>query len=82
MIATEQNPPDALPLPLPLAVAAARLGIRPDALRMRINRGKIKGFKRGGRLFAVLEAMLAEDRISVLSEGRIVVLATAPACAA
>jgi hypothetical protein len=32
--------------------------------------------------FAVLEAMLAEDRISVLSEGRITVLATAPACAA
>ncbi len=57
MIATEQNAPDALPQPLPLAVAAARLGIRPDALRMRINRGKIKGFKRGGRLFAVLEAV-------------------------
>jgi hypothetical protein len=32
--------------------------------------------------FAVLETMLAEDRISVLSEGRIIVLATAPACAA
>ncbi len=52
MIATEQHASDALPL----AMAAARLGIRPDALRMRINRGKIKGFKRGGRLFAVLEA--------------------------
>jgi hypothetical protein len=31
--------------------------------------------------FAVLETMLAEDRISVLSEGRITVL-PAPACAA
>ena len=60
---TEQNisdtlpPPPPLPLPLPLAAAAARLGIRPDALRMRINRGKIKGFKRDGRLFVVLESM-------------------------
>jgi hypothetical protein len=32
--------------------------------------------------FAVLEAMLNEDRISVLSEGRISVLSVAPACAA
>ncbi len=47
---TEQHASDALPL----ALAAARLGISPDALRMRINRGKIKGFKRSGRLFAVL----------------------------
>ncbi len=48
---TEQIDSDALPL----AAAAARLGISSDALRMRINRGKIRGFKRGGRLFAVLE---------------------------
>ena len=40
---------------LPLVQAASRLGISPDALRMRINRGKIKGYKRGGRLFAVLD---------------------------
>ena len=48
---SEQNDSDALPL----ALAAARLGISSDALRMRINRGKITGFKRGGRLFAVLD---------------------------
>ncbi len=42
---------------LPLAAAAARLGISPDALRMRIRRGKARGFKRGGRLFVAL----AED---------------------
>ncbi len=48
---TEQSESDALPL----AAAAACLGISPDALRMRINRGKIRGFKKSGRLFAVLE---------------------------
>jgi hypothetical protein len=48
---TEHRAPNALPL----ALAAARLGISPDALRMRINRGRIKGFKQGGRLFAVLD---------------------------
>ena len=48
---TEQSESDALPL----AAAAARLGISSDALRMRMNRGKIRGFKKGGRLFAVLE---------------------------
>ncbi len=53
MNSTEQNVSDTLPL----AAAAARLGIRPDALRMRINRGKIKGFKRDGRLFVVLGSM-------------------------
>ena len=36
---------------LPLAAAAARLGISPDALRMRMRRGKAEGFKRAGRLF-------------------------------
>ncbi len=36
---------------LPLAAAAARLGISPDALRLRIRRGKAEGFKRAGRLF-------------------------------
>ncbi len=40
---------------LPLAHAAARLGITPDALRMRIRRGKAKGFKRDGRLFVELD---------------------------
>jgi hypothetical protein len=39
---------------LPLAAAAARLGISPDALRMRIRRGKARGVKRGGRLFVAL----------------------------
>lgn len=40
----------------PLAVAARFLGVSADALRMRIRRGRAKGFKRGGRLFVVLEA--------------------------
>ena len=39
---------------LPLAEAAACLGITPDALRMRIRRGRAEGFKRGGRLFVYL----------------------------
>jgi hypothetical protein len=39
---------------LPLALAAARLGISSDALRMRLRRGKAKGFKRDGRLFVYL----------------------------
>jgi len=36
---------------LPLSEAAQKLGITPDALRMRWRRGKIGGFKRGRRVF-------------------------------
>ncbi len=50
MIETEQYAVSALPL----AAASARLGISSDALRMRIKRGKIRGFKRGGRVFVDL----------------------------
>jgi hypothetical protein len=50
-----QNDQAASPNSYPLAVAARILGISGDALRMRIHRGRAKGFKKGGRLFAVLE---------------------------
>jgi hypothetical protein len=39
---------------LPLSEAAQKLGITPDALRMRWRRGKIGGFKRGRRVFIQL----------------------------
>ena len=45
---------------LPLAEAAARLGLSRDALRMRIRRGKARGFKRGRQLFVWLEDTAAE----------------------
>jgi len=47
---TEQNEQTALTL----VQAAAQLGIKPAALRMRYKRGKARGFKRGGRLFIEL----------------------------
>ncbi len=40
---------------LPLAEAAARLGLSRDALRMRIRRGKARGFKHGGQVFVWLD---------------------------
>jgi len=40
---------------IPLVQAAAELGITPDALRMRYRRGKVRGYKRGNRLFIVLD---------------------------
>lgn len=39
---------------LPLSRAAEVLGITPDALRMRIKRGKAEGFRRDGRVFVYL----------------------------
>lgn len=36
---------------LPLAEAATHLGVTPDALRMRMKRGRAQGFKRSGRVF-------------------------------
>ena len=39
---------------LRLADAAARLGITPNALRMRFRRGKADGFRRDGRIFIYL----------------------------
>jgi len=47
---TEQNEQTALTL----VQAAAQLGIKPATLRMRYKRGKVRGFKRGGRLFIEL----------------------------
>ncbi len=63
---------------LPLAVAAARLGISPDALRMRIRRGKAEGFKRAGRLFvypneqpnAPVRAAVRTDEQTALERGQ------------
>jgi len=40
---------------IPLVQAAAELGITPDALRMRYRRGKVRGYKRGSRLFIELD---------------------------
>jgi len=42
---------------LTLVQAAAQLGIKPAALRMRYKRGKVRGFKRGGRLFIELNKL-------------------------
>ncbi len=39
---------------LRLADAAARIGITPDALRMRFRRGEADGFRRDGRIFIYL----------------------------
>jgi len=39
---------------VPLAEAAIRLGLTSDALRMRIRRGKAKGFKRGRQVYVWL----------------------------
>jgi hypothetical protein len=40
---------------LPLAEAAGRLGLTSDALRMRIRRGRVQGFKRDGHVFVYLD---------------------------
>ncbi|MFQ5973650.1 MAG: hypothetical protein ACE5Q3_15085, partial [Alphaproteobacteria bacterium] len=40
---------------LPLKQAAERLGITPDALRMRLKRGTAKGYKAGGRLHVYIQ---------------------------
>lgn len=37
-----------------LGVAALRMGVTTDALRMRFRRGKIRGFRRAGRIFVFL----------------------------
>ncbi|MEE8332760.1 MAG: hypothetical protein V3R85_02845 [Alphaproteobacteria bacterium] len=37
-----------------LGAAAQRMGLTTDALRMRFRRGKIKGFRRDGRIFVFL----------------------------
>jgi hypothetical protein len=60
-----QDDQAASPNSYPLAVAARILGISGDALRMRIHRGRAKGFKKGGRLFAVLEP----DDLALVSQG-------------
>ncbi len=40
---------------LPLSEAASRLGITPDAVRMRFRRGKIKGFRENKRIYIQFE---------------------------
>jgi hypothetical protein len=44
---------------LPLVDAAARLGLTPEALRKRLQRGSIDGYKRDGQWFAWLPAAIA-----------------------
>jgi DNA-binding Lrp family transcriptional regulator len=43
------------PVALPLAEAAARLGLSTDALRMRIKRGKARGYKKGRNVFVYMD---------------------------
>jgi hypothetical protein len=43
---------------LTIVEAAVRLGISPDAVRMRFKRQKLRGYKRGGRIFIVLNSGL------------------------
>jgi hypothetical protein len=45
---TEQNT-------LTITQAAARLGISSDAVRMRFKRGRVRGYKRNGRIWVVLD---------------------------
>ncbi len=45
---------------VPLAAAAERLGLSSDALRMRIRRGKAKGFKRGRQVYVWLQEEVPE----------------------
>lgn len=68
MIHTEQTSQQAFPL----ADAALRLGLTSDALRMRLKRGKIQGFKRGRRVYVYLPgaAKQSSDRLAASSEQR------------
>ena len=43
---------------LTIQQAALRLGISSDAVRMRFKRGRIKGYKKGGRIWIVLDKSL------------------------
>ena len=40
---------------VPLSEAAARLGISPNALRMRVARGRAQGIRRDGRLYILMD---------------------------
>jgi excisionase family DNA binding protein len=40
---------------LTIQQAAVRLGVSSDAVRMRFKRGRIKGYKKGGRIWIVLD---------------------------
>ncbi len=45
--------------PLPLVDAAARLGLTPEALRKRLQRGSLDGYKRDGQWYAWLPGAVA-----------------------
>jgi excisionase family DNA binding protein len=51
---TEQTEHDTLTI----QQAAVRLGISSDAVRMRFKRGRIRGYKKGGRIWIVLDNSL------------------------
>lgn len=52
----EEDTPRPPPAAMPLGEAAARLGLTPDAIRKRLDRGLIRGFKSAGRWYVYLEA--------------------------
>ncbi len=65
---------------VPLAEAATRLGLTSDALRMRIRRGKAKGFKRGRQVYVWLqeESVKIPSAAAALPETRTPPSSTAP----
>jgi len=65
---------------LPLAQAAAHLGITPDALRMRLRRGKADGFKRGRYLYVYVSGPPAfpDEQLPNTRGGSAAPLAIAP----
>ena len=48
---------------LPLAQAAEHLGISPNALRMRVARGRAEGMRREGRLYVYVDAPIETPRL-------------------
>lgn len=58
-------------LALPLAEAAVRLGISAEVLRLRLERGEARGFKRDGTSFVYVNDFAAERRFGGAPEGQI-----------
>jgi hypothetical protein len=55
---------------IPLAEASAITGLTPDALRLRLRRGTVAGFKADGRLFLYRASLPVIDRSSARSSER------------
>lgn len=64
---------------VPLAAAAARLGLSRDALRMRIRRGKAKGFKRGRQIYVWLREETPETPAAAPARPKVRAPAAPPA---